>query len=281
MEDIPEYDRKEETLATLRAIDGVLQKQLLLIERLTDGNAPNSGKRLNTMYSLLKDLVASGRSVTFLVRNHFISESYIVARAFLERIVNICYLMICNEKDFDDYVDFSKQKVIRSLHTKKEAYEKIKRIVPLPDFSKIHEISEVMNKYTSASGKEITRWTTLKIEKRIHIVAEKVDKFNEPIYLAATGLIYEDASEAIHGTLYGSLFPYGLLYGVDSVQRIGEYVDGSRMLLMLLLSLLIDGLLKVVHAVNANIDDLVQESWRNCTKTKLIFKGDDLEGNHG
>ena len=166
MEEIPKYDRKEGSLATLRAMDALLQKQVLLIRRLTDEDDPSSGKRLSAMYPLLKSLVTSGQSITILIRNECISESYILSRAFLERIVNICYLMICDEKDFDDYVDFSKQKVIRSLHTKKKAYENVERIVPLPDLSKIPEISKVMDKYTSERGKRNHKMDNIKNRKK-------------------------------------------------------------------------------------------------------------------
>lgn len=261
-----------DALNALRMFDDFFQLQLSTLKELAKRSIKeNNKKRINQIYPLVDSLLTSGNSIIFLVRHGLMTEGYIIARAFLERLVNACYLLTCEQKEFDDYVDFSMQKVYRSIQTKKDAYEKIGQIIPVPDFSKIPIVAKGLKKYTSQRGKEITRWTTLRIDKRIEAVGEKVKDFNVQIFLATSTYLYEDASEAAHGTLYGSLFHTGIFYGVPDPKKGEAYLNGLRIVMYMLLGLIVEGLL---YSAQTEIDvkDLIKVSTENFEKLRPYFE---------
>ncbi|MFA4919023.1 MAG: DUF5677 domain-containing protein [Thermodesulfovibrionales bacterium] len=259
------------TLDVLRSLDDFFQKQLSLAKELSRASSStNSKQRINELYPLFDSLQTSGNSIILLTRSGFMTESYIIARAFLERIVNLCYLIVCENKVFEDYIDFSMQKVYRSLHSHRKAFENMGEIVTVPDLSKIPIVDKGLNKFTSKRGKEITRWTELRIDKRIETVGEKVVNFSVPTFLAAYHHLYEDASEAVHGTLYGALFHTGIFYGAQDPEQGEKYLNSMRISMYLLLGLLVEGLL---HSAHTEIDseNLIAKSKKNFKELHPTF----------
>ncbi len=77
-----------DTLNSLILFDRFFQKQLNLIEELAHIiGEENSNLRINQLYPLFDSLLTSGNSLIFLIRHGLVTESYIIARAFLERLV--------------------------------------------------------------------------------------------------------------------------------------------------------------------------------------------------
>ncbi len=75
------------------------------------------------------------------------------------------------------------------------------------DFELPSAIMAAVAKFTSERGREKTRWTNVPLPDRAAVIEAK---------LGSTGLfmslltIYADASEALHGTLYGAIFHLGV-----------------------------------------------------------------------
>lgn len=262
----------EKTISKLRDFDTFfINQQDILCELGKLSFNSKSKKRLNTIYPLIDSIRTSAHSVTILIRKGLMTESFILGRAFLERLVNACYLLVCEKNEFDDYVEFSMQKVQRSLETRKTAFEAIGKEVDAPDLSSIPIVGKGLEKFTSARGKEITRWSTLNIEKRIEYVKNKNAKFNNAIFLAISRYIYEDASEAVHGTLYGALFHTGLFYGTRSKEAGENYLNSLRQNLYLVLGLLVEGLI-VVASKETTSKNLVAQSKANFGKLQHYFE---------
>jgi len=258
-------------IEVLTAFDQFFQAQLDALAQLAEIALKESNKkRINGLYPLLDSLLTSGTSIRFLIRHGLMTEAYIIARAYIERLVNVCYLIVCEQAQFEDYTHFSMQKVHRSVHSKRKAYENIGQIIPVPDFSNIPIVAEGLNKYTSQKGKEITRWTTLRIEKRIEAIGEKVKDFNVPIFLTACNYVYEDASEAIHGTLYGALFHTGMFYGAMNQNKGEEYLNSLRIVLYLLMGVLVPGLFLTAQA-EVDTKDFVMLSDKNFAELEPYF----------
>jgi len=236
----------EKTMQSLRDFGGYYQGQLDILRQLTMAALPlKNGERLNGIYPLLDSINTSGYSTDMLIRSGLITEAFILARAFLERLVNACYLLVCDRSAFDDYIEFSMQKVQRSFDTRRTAYEAIGKEVPGVDVSSIPVVARGLEKFTSQRGKEITRWTTLNIERRIEYIKERNETFKAGLFLAVTRYIYEDASEAVHGTLYGALFHTGIFVGAHNPEIGEKYLNSTRRVLYMLLGLLVDGLVQV------------------------------------
>lgn len=259
-------------LDELRAFDNFFQNQQQVLADFANLSLETkSDNRLSSIYPLIDSIRTSAHSITPLIRGGLITESYILARAYLERLVNACYLLVCEKNQFDDYIEFSMQKVQRSLITRKSAYEAIGKEVDAPDISSVPIVSKGLEKFTSKRGKEITRWTTLNIEQRINFIRTKHKEFNSNLFLAISRFIYEDASEAVHGTLYGSLFHAGIFYGMSTPEKGEAYLNGTRRTLLMLLGLLAEGIL-VVGATWVKSEGLIARSKRNFAELHQYFE---------
>lgn len=135
---------------------------------------------------------------------YFYAEAVVLARAFIEKVINFCYLLICDEEEFNDFLK----------HTIQKSYRKLDRSIQVGtlkldmkfqgqmDLNSNPILKEALAEFTSAKGKEKTHWTTKNIEKRIEILSQRTN-LNIGIFMLDTLSIYEDASETLHGTLYG------------------------------------------------------------------------------
>ena len=72
-------------------------------------------ERVDSLYLLLFSMHDTAQSVSMLAMNQKINESYMLARALLERIVNYIFLLYCDEEDYKRYLLYTKQKSYRNL----------------------------------------------------------------------------------------------------------------------------------------------------------------------
>ena len=75
----------------------------------------NPNKRVDSLYMLLFSMHDTAESVGILVANQKMNESYMIARALLERIINYIFLLCCDEEDYKKYLSYTKQKSYRNL----------------------------------------------------------------------------------------------------------------------------------------------------------------------
>lgn len=136
--------------------------------------------------------------------DYFYAEVVMLARSFIEKIVNFCYLLICDKEEYDNF----------RKHTIQKAYRKLDRTISIgneeikiayqgkDDYLSNQELRDAIGTFTSSKGKEITRWTKKSINDRIKILKEK-SQINIGLFMLNTLSIYDNASESLHGTLYG------------------------------------------------------------------------------
>lgn len=254
---------QEQTLADLRAFDEYFQKQLTLIEHLSKlAIGSKESKHVKSVYPLFGSLVSAAHSIIFMTRSGLMTESYIIAKTFLERMVNTCYLIVCDNEDREEYINYSIQKIQDSLSSRKKFYEAMDNRADIPMLSNIPKAAKGSDKYTKARGNGICRWTMLPVEKRIEFIKSRCPQFNDELFLDAARYISGDASEATRGTLYGALFHTGMFFGANN-PVIGEnYLNGLRQMMYMLLGGLVEGLLSTASKELA-IDTLLSESRKN------------------
>src|SRR6185369_12191998 len=176
----------EKALTDLRAYDSYFHKQLNLIDQLSKLIlSSEDGKHLkNSVYPMFNSLFSAGHAIIFLTRSGLMSESYVIARTFLDRIVNICYLIAGDHEELNEYVEYSMQLVQDSLTARKNMYESFADIANIPALADVPAVTKGKNRYTKARGKEITRWTTLPFEKRIAFIKSRIAEFNDAGFAA-------------------------------------------------------------------------------------------------
>ena len=191
-------------------------------------------------------------AVNLLALNNLLGESYMLARALLEKSINYMYLLVCDEDEYQKYLNYTRQKGYRILNRSfmvgdQKSELKWSGFIDLDDNL---ELKEAVNQFTSGKGKVITRWTPLSLSDRLATIRDKGKIKIEGLMLATLG-IYDDASEALHGTLYGSTFHYGFFEGKipSSVEDLAETYRNKLLFLFFALGTCIGSLLEVISGV--------------------------------
>jgi hypothetical protein len=222
--------------------------QLLLLERLYKYQFEEldhlDDTRLGSLYLLLFSMTYTGSSISYLAEgmraeNCFINECYMLARSLIERIINYLYLLYCEEEEYKSYLQYTKQKGFRVLNRSftvgdSEVALKTSESINLEGYP---EIAEAVERFTSKKGKTITRWTKSSISDMLETIKTKGNIDIRYLMLAVLD-IYDDASEALHGTIYGATFHIGHYYGKlpKSKEELKESINRQLSSLFLMLS---------------------------------------------
>lgn len=203
--------------------------------------------RFNMIYPLLERMISSAESVQIMCRVPKPVEAYIVARAFLEQITNFCYLMVCNANDFNSYIEYGVQKSIRSKQFKAKNMgviinKEIENNIENPG------LKDILDRFTGKNGGEKRRWTNKNLQNRIEEINCKIEDFNGGVYANAALLVYEDASEVLHGNYYGFLLTNKLFHGESEAQKKESYYLMTG-LLFSGLGVLVPEMLKIVSRI--------------------------------
>lgn len=185
-------------------LDGQVKRLVESVEAINGSRLP----RVARLFSLYSAIIEDAISIRILCENARVNQAYIVSRALLERLTNFCFLQLCIDAEFSDYVDYSLNKAGRSLDRSIESNGQVKARIALNggDFSLPPEISSAIAKFTSERGREKTRWTNVSLPDRAAVIEAKLG--NTGLFMSLL-TIYADASEALHGTLYGAAFHLG------------------------------------------------------------------------
>lgn len=185
-------------------LDGQVRRLVENVGAISSSSEP----RVARLYSIYSAIIEDAISIRLLCENARTNQAYIVSRALLERLTNFCFLQLCTDTEFSDYVDYSLNKAGRSLDRTIEAGGQIKARIALNggDFELPPKISAAIAKFTSERGREKTRWTSVSLPDRAATIEAKLG--NTGLFMSLL-TIYADASEALHGTLYGASFHLG------------------------------------------------------------------------
>ena len=187
------------------------------LESIVEGRAwePRLRQRPWTLTSLAQGMLATEIAVSRATKARDIDSGYILARALVERAINFSYLAVADEREIARWVAFSRQKKLRLLTRRGNAGSISYQLHPdisLDDLPE--EARKDLEQFTSTkSGREITHWTDLSLEKRIGALEGKFDRWKFPATLLLHALtnVYAIGAEAQHGTLLGLGLASGLL----------------------------------------------------------------------
>jgi hypothetical protein len=182
--------------------------------------------------------------------DNFSSESVMLGRAFIEKITNFCYANICDEKEYRKFllhpvykhyhnVGFPKMEdnlaympdnieaVKENIAALKEKQEKLK-IIPI--------VQEALTLFSEEKAN--LNWTKKSLNERIEAI-EKWGKLLDVFFTLNKLRYYSDASETLHGSLYGCTYGLGIFepgffnqFNEEELQK-RSYKDSSAMLLHL------------------------------------------------
>ncbi|UVA78030.1 DUF5677 domain-containing protein [Pandoraea commovens] len=217
---------------------------------------------LNTpapLYPLLDSIDESIESLAMLVRRQRLRDSYVLSRVIYETAVNVCFLLV-------DPVPLGK---LAFSHARQKSLRNLKRAIRIAG-TLIFEfepegteqfLSQPTNQawlreFTSKSGREITSWTPENVQQRLDAIFLKFGE-SKTRGLAFGLLIYRNASEIAHGTLFGALFSWGAMEvgrPLRSKEDIGKFRRKELRHMMKLVSYSLESLIRVVSSVTEATD---------------------------
>lgn len=270
--------RKFGTDETTRLFLNFFNNQLALLENLYQYQFTQlkqlDNTRLGTLYPLLFSIHHTGISINLLSRHFHLKECYILARSFLESIITYAYILFCDEEEYSRYLAYTKQKSYRVFDrsfTVGESKVSLKWSGSI-QLGREPELKKALELFTSEKGKPKTRWTSRSLSEMLECIAKKGGL--EIGYLMFAILsIYDDASEALHGTLYGSIFHIGIFTGKvpASKNELKESWNEQFSALFLTLGSCIHTLICAFHKVAA-VEDIQKQSTENLKKIGSIIK---------
>ncbi len=139
-----------------------------------------------------------------------------LARSFMETVTNFCYASICDEKEYRAFI----------LHPIYKYYHNVGHHIAdeVNDYNNYHEhVDALIKKQEKLKKSSVVQealamfsetkpnltWTKKSMNERIRAL-EKWGKFMDPFFSINKLLYYSDASEALHGSLYGCTYDVGI-----------------------------------------------------------------------
>jgi len=230
--------------------------------------------RFDEMRVVLMSSVGVAIAIARLGTEDMLNESTMLTRALLERLINFCYLMVCEEDEYKKYKAHSLQKSYRKLDRQITAGKHSFRVKYTGeiDVDSIPELKKALAQFTGPKGGEKTRWTDVDLSERVILIGEK-SNIDERKWLLSLLSFYEDASEALHGTLYGSVFHTGF-YEPGFNRGDAEAIErNAQKKLTLLYWQMGDIIADVITFLGerSRLSDFVKKSQENVKKTTEIM----------
>jgi len=217
---------------------------------------------------MILTLLSTGSAIVELAKNpqRFYNECVMLGRGFFERLTNVCYLLLCDDKTFEKCM---KHTVFRQ-YTKKTGNNKV---IKDKDNNVLMKLSlgqtglcpdEELDKYGKKHG---NRFPIPDIPKRLGYIVKFKKHINVSLLLAYQLSFYDDASEALHGSLYGSLF-HVLNIATKNKDILETEINKNMALLLLQTGELIHQLICLLNKDN-DLNDILEKSTHN---SKLFHK---------
>jgi Family of unknown function (DUF5677) len=153
--------------------------------------------------------LAGGQSITTLLemskkRGIPVRDCYPIARSTVETLINATYVLSGGASMAERAMRHAQQKSFRDLARTvgRGAYTMRIEAVGAPSADGNEELKKALAEFTSAQGRE-KNWIDDSVPVRIESIGNKLGPKVASGLLGAYALIYQDASEIIHGSLFG------------------------------------------------------------------------------
>lgn len=203
---------KRMTLDDLRVCTEELKKyfwcQLTLLKGVTERPLK---ARAGEIKILLASTCTTGTAIYQLgdKPEYFYSEMVMLGRSFIEKIINFCYAILCDDKE---YQKFLLHPLYRAYHRMDKRIKFSERTLSMPqtgekEFKKLPRVAKALNLFSETNPR--MSWSNKTVDQKVEFIKIK-SGINMGMFLLNVLLIYSDASEALHGTFFGASFHTGV-----------------------------------------------------------------------
>lgn len=144
-----------------------------------------------------------------------VRNSLILSRALIEACVTASYLRCADGEVHKKYVQFALARQHRSSMQEVVLADFQLKIGKMPPHQITEDLQSSLDAFTGVKGRTITRWTNKSLLKQL-LVVEESGLIDIRPHTFAMLAIYEDASDATHGTLYGAINHFGYYDGLSN-----------------------------------------------------------------
>lgn len=173
----------------------------------------SESEAISSAYPYLDSVLESLASFRLLVLRERLRDSYVIARCVYETSLNACFVLTDTDVLTTRASIHAKQKSLRNLVRTIEISDETifkyemkgsEEILQHPDHKKWLE------DFTTKTGREVSSWTPENVPQRLEAVFKHFGS-RDCRGLAFGVLLYRNASEIAHGTLFGTLFAWGAM----------------------------------------------------------------------
>lgn len=211
----------------------------------------------------------------------FYAEMMMLGRAFIEKLTNYCYLQVCDDIEYKRFFSHPFYKMFHNSDKIKHT-PKVKlgvRYSGKDDLKKDVKVAEALGLFSDSNPR--MNWSKLNVDKKVAIISQRT-KIQTEFFLMNTLTVYSNASEALHGSLYGCALPTGAYtLGIDHTKKVMVYNNllKNAALLYVQLGSMIDETIKFIIGDKENL--LLKGSQNNEKHAldimKIIFETNDKQ----
>ncbi len=262
---------------TVGSLDGFVEAQSYLLRRTGD----NIHASHDAVFWLCLAICGSCEAIRMLARRALYNDAVMLFRALIERTINACYLMVCDEDEGRRFETYTRQKAYRRLDREWSTGREAVRLTfaGRVDPADVPGLQEALEEFTSSRGREISRWSKTALVDRVRIVSER-SSAKSVLFLICLMLFYEDASEALHGTKYGCTFHLGVYEPGKRLSRYDDLFDhfrGGSAVMLFLAGTLVHELIRLA-STKVDMQDVLDMSTENVdAATELLNKAIEEE----
>ena len=224
-------------------------------------------KRSSQVKILLASSCTTGTALAILGKNYrdFYTETVMLSRSFLEKITNFCYLQICPEEDFNRFLLHPWYRQYHNLNRSKSTANKTLKInfSGIDSFKEIPQVRDALEKFSDQNGNK--NWSKKSIDEKVRFIADNTN-IDIGFFLLNTISIYSNASESLHGSLFGCSYHTGIYDpSIDHKDAVGVLSNILKNLILLYAQMgsLVHIAIQMLHNENKKIIDFLETSFKN------------------
>ena len=220
-------------------------------------------------------LMSCGQTGAVLVQiavqaDSFTTQTAMLARAFIEGMTNFCYVGLCDENEFRAFVLHPVYKHYHELGSLTMAESLgadptlalTNRKAKQEKFKEKQIVKEALHVFSET--KATINWTKKRFGERIELI-EQSKKLMDVFFTINQLQYYSDASEALHGSLYGSTYTTGIFnpdFDHSNSEKLAARLHEINACTLLHLGMLIHEAFTLI-SYSDKIEELWDPSYRN------------------
>jgi Family of unknown function (DUF5677) len=228
----------------------LVDQQYVLLREVMDTARESGTDHLSVLFPLLYSIEESTNTLRDLVRRDLLRDAYVIARVVYETAVNACFIAAGGPDVAARAQRHARQKTLRDLERTIEfaGQRRLEVRWSGAHLAYADPVNQaVLQEFTTKSGHELTSWTPENVKERLDIIYQRFGN-DATLGLTFALLLYRHASEIVHGTLYGSLFTWGM-FDPNGFPKSGDDMQRFRIgqchLILMLIGVTLGSLLRI------------------------------------